>query len=110
MEENIMGEVKHLTEENFESEIGSGVALVDFWATWCGPCRMLGPIIDEVAKEIGDDAVVAKVNVDEAQQLAAKYNVRSIPAMFVLKGGEVVNQFVGVQDKQTLVNALKSAK
>jgi len=105
-----MGEVKHLTEENFESEIGSGVALVDFWATWCGPCRMLGPIIDEVAKEIGDDAVVAKVNVDEAQQLAAKYNVRSIPAMFVLKGGEVVNQFVGVQDKQTLVNALKSAK
>jgi len=105
-----MGEVKHLTEENFESEIGSGVALVDFWATWCGPCRMLGPIIDEVAKEIGDDAVVAKVNVDEAQQLAAKYNVRSIPAIFVLKGGEVVTQFVGVQDKQTLVNALKSAK
>ena len=110
MEEIIMGEVKHLTEENFESEIGSGVALVDFWATWCGPCRMLGPIIDEVAKEIGDDAVVAKVNVDEAQQLAAKYNVRSIPAIFVLKGGEVVTQFVGVQDKQTLVNALKSAK
>ena len=110
MEEIIMGEVKHLTEENFESEIGSGVALVDFWATWCGPCRMLGPIIDEVAKEIGDDAVVAKVNVDEAQQLAAKYNVRSIPAIFVLKGGEVVTQFVGVQDKQTHVNALKSAK
>lgn len=105
-----MGEVKHLTADNFESEIGSGVALVDFWATWCGPCRMLGPIIDEVAKEIGDEAVVAKVNVDEAQQLAAKYNVRSIPAIFVLKGGEVVNQFVGVQDKQTLVNALKSAK
>ncbi|OGV38975.1 MAG: thioredoxin [Lentisphaerae bacterium GWF2_45_14] len=105
-----MGEVKHLTEENFESEIGSGVALVDFWATWCGPCKMLGPIIDEVAKEIGDDAVVAKVNVDEAQQLAAKYNVRSIPAIFILKGGEVVNQFVGVQDKQSLINALKSAK
>jgi len=62
------------------------------------------------AKEVGDEAVVAKVNVDEAQQLAAKYNVRSIPAIFVLKGGEVVNQFVGVQDKQTLVNAIKSAK
>lgn len=105
-----MGEVKHLTADNFESEIGSGIALVDFWATWCGPCRMLGPIIEEVAKEVGDEAVVAKVNVDEAQQLAAKYNVRSIPAIFVLKGGEVVNQFVGVQDKQTLVNAIKSAK
>jgi thioredoxin 1 len=70
---------------------------------------MLGPVIDEVAQEVGDEAVVAKVNVDEAQELAAKYNVRSIPAIFILKDGEVVNQFVGMQDKQTLVNAIKSA-
>lgn len=104
-----MSETKHLNAENFDDAVSSGVALVDFWAEWCGPCKMLGPVIDEVAQEIGDEAVVAKVNVDEAQELAAKFNVRSIPAIFVLKDGEVVNQFVGVQDKQTLVNAIKSA-
>lgn len=104
-----MSEVKHLTVENFSAETSNGVALVDFWAEWCGPCKMLGPILDEVAKEIGDTAIVAKVNVDEAQQLAAQFNVRSIPAVFILKDGKVANQFVGVQDKQTLVRAIKSA-
>ncbi len=104
-----MSEVKHLTTENFEAETSSGVALVDFWAEWCGPCKMLSPVLDEVAKEIGDDATIAKVNVDEGQQLAAKYGVRSIPAIFILKDGEVVNQFIGVQDKSTLVGAVKDA-
>jgi thioredoxin 1 len=104
-----MSEVKHWTEANFESETSKGVALVDFWAEWCGPCRMLGPVLDQVASEIGADAAVGKVNVDEAQALAAKFNVRSIPALFVLKDGQIVKQFVGVQDKQTLVGALRSA-
>jgi thioredoxin 1 len=102
-----MGEVKHLDNSNFDDIAGKGVALIDFWAEWCGPCRMLGPVLDEVAKEIGDDAVVAKINVDEAQELAAKYSVRSIPALFVLKDGEIANQFVGVQDKQKLIQAIK---
>lgn len=100
--------VKHLTADNFASETSNGIAIVDFWAEWCGPCKMLGPILDQVATEIGDKAVVGKVNVDEAQQLAAQFSVRSIPAIFILKDGKVANQFVGLQDKQTLVNAVNA--
>jgi thioredoxin 1 len=104
-----MSEVKHLDAGNFDNAVSSGIVLVDFWAEWCGPCKMLGPVLEQVAAEIGDEAVIAKVNVEEAQELAAKFNVRSIPAVFIMKDGEVVNQFVGLQDKQTLVNALKNA-
>jgi thioredoxin 1 len=103
-----MSDVKHLTSANFEEATSKGLVLVDFWATWCGPCRMLGPVLDQVAAEIGDDAVIAKVNIDEEQDLAVKFGVRSIPAMFILKDGEVVESFVGVKDKSTLINALKS--
>jgi len=104
-----MAEVKHLDGTNFDEATASGVALVDFWAEWCGPCKMLGPIIDEVAKEVGDKALVAKVDVDKAQQLAVKFGVRSIPAIFILKDGTVVDQFVGPRDKTTLVNAINAA-
>lgn len=103
-----MSDVKHLTSANFEEATSKGVVLVDFWATWCGPCRMLGPVLDQVAAEMGDDAVIAKINIDEEQDLAVKFGVRSIPAIFILKDGEVVESFVGVKDKGTLVNALKS--
>jgi len=68
-----MADVKHLDVSNFDETTSSGVTLVDFWAEWCGPCKMLGPILDEIAEEIGDDAVIAKVDVDEAQELATRY-------------------------------------
>ena len=104
-----MGSVKHLNSENFDSETSKGVALIDFWAEWCGPCKMLGPVLEEVAKEVGNDAVIGKINVDEAQELAMKYAVRSIPAIFILKDGKTIQQFIGVQSKQALVNAVKDA-
>ncbi len=105
-----MSNVKHLNESNFEAETANGVVLVDFWAQWCGPCKMLTPVLDQLAAEIGDKAVIAKVDVDEGQKLAAKFGVRSIPAIFIFKDGKVARQFVGLQDKKTLLDAINSAK
>jgi len=84
--------------------------LIDFWAPWCGPCRMQGPILDQVAAQVGDRAVVAKVNVDEEPELAAAFGVQSIPTLVVLKGERLVQRMVGVQQAGTLVNALAAAE
>jgi thioredoxin 1 len=87
----------NLTETNFQSEVidSSVPVLVDFWAEWCGPCKMIGPVIDQLAAELGDQAKVGKVNVDEARDLAVRYNVRSIPLLLFFKNGEVKDQIVG---------------
>ncbi len=87
----------NLTETNFESAVinSSVPVLVDFWAEWCGPCKMIGPIIDQLSGELGDQAKVGKVNVDNARDLAVKYNVRSIPLLLFFKNGEVKDQIVG---------------
>lgn len=98
-----------LTASNFEAETKSGIVLIDFWAPWCGPCRMQGPILEQLVGKV-EGAKIAKLNVDEAGAIAAKFNVMSIPTLIVLKDGELVNQFVGVQQADTLVAALQAAK
>jgi thioredoxin 1 len=98
--------VKELTVENFSATIASGTVLVDFWAPWCGPCKMQTPILEKVAEKVGDAAVIAKVNVDENAPLAAQFGVRSIPTLILFKDGQKVKDFIGVQQEPALVSAL----
>ena len=101
-----------ITTENFETEVIRASmtlpVLVDFWAPWCGPCRTQGPILDTVAAQMGDRAVVTKVNVDEEAALAAQFGVQAIPTLVILKQGKPVQRFVGVQSAQALVAALEA--
>ncbi len=94
----------------YDDTVKSGVVLVDFWAPWCGPCKMMGPILEKVVAAVGAKAVIAKVNVDEAPELAAKYGIRSIPTLIILKDGEVVQQYVGIQQEAALVSAIEAAQ
>ena len=103
--------VKHFSNDTFQSEVlsGSGPILVDFWAPWCGPCKMLGPVIDGLADELSGKAVVGKVNIDDEPDLAAKYGVVSIPTIILFKDGEEVNRLVGLQSKLTLTQMVEHA-
>lgn len=98
-----------LTDQNFEEEVinSDKPVLVDFWAAWCGPCRMLAPVIDEVAEELGDDVKVGKLNVDENPEMAAKYKIMSIPSVKLFKDGEVVEDLVGLRPKDAYIQAAK---
>ncbi len=93
---------------SYDDTVKSGVVLVDFWAPWCGPCKQQLPILEKVAVAIGDKAVISKVNVDESPELAAKYGVRSIPTLILLKDGENKQQFVGLQQEAALVSAIEA--
>jgi len=104
-----MSNAKAINEQNFAQETGSGVTLVDFWAEWCGPCRMMGPVIDQVAAEYAGKALVAKVDVDECQNIAVTLGVNSIPTLIVFKDGVEVKRFVGVTGKGDLAKALDAA-
>ena len=105
-----MSAALELTKDNFDSTVESGVTLVDFWAEWCGPCRMMTPILDELAQEYGDAVTVGKINVDDQGDLAAKFEVSSIPTLLVIKEGEVANRFIGVTSKADLASALDAAR
>jgi thioredoxin 1 len=100
-----------ITDATFEEVVlnSDKPVVVDFWAAWCGPCRMVGPIIDELATEYEGKAVVGKVDVDNHQQFAAKYGVRNIPTVLVFKGGEIVNRQVGVAPKNVYAEAIDTA-
>jgi len=96
--------IMEFTEQNFEQEVLKSdiPVVVDFWAPWCGPCQMMGPIMEELAKEIGDKAKIGKMNVEENKEIASQYGIMSIPAIKIFKNGEVVKEFIGVQNKETL--------
>ncbi len=98
-----------LNKENFEKTLNQSdcPVLVDFWAEWCGPCRMLGPVLDEIARESGDRATIAKVNIDEEPELASRFEVRSIPTLVVFRKGAEQDRLVGVVPKKTIVGKLQ---
>lgn len=101
MEEYIMA-ISDVTDQNFSQETSDGLVLVDFWAPWCGPCKMVAPVLEELDSESGDKVKIVKLNVDDNQETAGKYGVMSIPTLLFMKDGNVVDQVVGFQPKETL--------
>ncbi|MFH0964952.1 MAG: thioredoxin [Planctomycetota bacterium] len=98
-----------LNSANFEKTLSTGVALVDFWAAWCGPCQAQGPIVEEIAREPRPGVTIAKVDVDAENELARRFAVMSIPTLVIFKDGREVERFIGVQDKSTLLTSLEKA-
>jgi len=98
-----------VTQENFSTEVLSAgtPVLVDFWAEWCGPCKMISPILDELAQEYDGRVKIGKVNIDEQQQLAAQYGIRAIPTLLMFHKGEVSEQIVGLKSKRDLKNSIE---
>lgn len=97
--------------EEFKTEVleSTSAVLVDFWAPWCGPCQMLGPIIEGVAIDLKDKVKVIKVNVDEAQEIAMKYNIVSIPTVIIFKAGQIADTIIGFRQKEDYINAINKA-
>ncbi|MCB6366186.1 thioredoxin [Intestinibacillus massiliensis] len=102
--------ILHLTEAEFDNEVKSSTVpvLVDFWASWCGPCKMLAPVLEEIDQEVAGNAKVCKVNVDEQPALAARFGIMSIPTMIFFKGGEESGKMVGVRAKEDILGELQA--
>ena len=102
--------IKILTDQNFEQEVVNATkpVMVDFWAPWCGPCQMMGPIIEELAQEMGDKVIIGKLNVDENPITAQKYGVMSIPTLIIFKGGIIIDQIIGIQPKKIIKDKLEN--
>lgn len=99
-----------LTDTNFGQQVRSRIVLIDFWAAWCAPCRMMAPVLNEIATEITGNTFVAKVNVEQYQSLAKKFKIRGIPTMVLLKDGVEVDRFVGVKSKEFLMQQIQKIK
>ena len=103
-----MAKYLELTKDNFDATIAEGVTMVDFWAPWCGPCRMIAPVIEELAEDFEGKAKICKVNTDEQQEIAVQYGIRSIPAILFFKNGEIVDQMIGAASKDAFADKLKA--
>jgi thioredoxin 1 len=101
--------LKDLCVADFDATVAKGVTVVDFWAPWCGPCKMQTPILEKVAEAVAGRAVIAKVNVDDNRELAVKFGIRSIPALLIFKDGQVTQTLVGLQQAAVLVQAITAA-
>ena len=97
-----------LTDKNFQQQTKNKVVLVDFWAEWCGPCKMMAPVLNDVANELTENAYVGKLNIEQYQSMAQQFNVRSIPTLIIFKNGKEVKRFVGIKQKDFLLKEINS--
>jgi thioredoxin 1 len=98
--------VVNLTDQNFSNKIKAGVVLVDFWAAWCGPCKLMGPVLNDLAEEVEGNVTIAKVNVEEQKMTSSKFKIRSIPTMILFKNGKEIHRFMGFKSKDYLLKEM----
>jgi len=108
--QDISNGVLILTDKNFDKTIKKGIVLVDFWAIWCGPCRIMSPILEEIALEIGNKAKIAKMDVDKNKVTSYKYDIKYLPTIIIFKNGVVAERFVGTQSKETILEAINKVQ